>query len=114
MVPHHLLHFLWRVMTSIGPYKLDWSGYFFSKDVYYNRHLTELWTDGYGGVVYLDSFDRYASRVEKRVAASLTYTCSDVVGFGNQSSVPGQEKFQWIVSDFSRFGGVFLGHCFTC
>lgn len=41
---------------------------------YFNRALAEEWTDGYGGVVYVDVFSR------------------DVVGMGNYSTVDDGES----------------------
>jgi len=54
--------------VSVPP-PLDFTGYSFSQVTYYNRALAEEWSDGYGGVVYVDVFTR------------------DIVGLGNTSTV---------------------------
>jgi len=54
--------------VSVPP-PLDFTGYSFNVVTYYNRALAEEWTDGYGGVVYVDVFTR------------------DIVGMGNTSTV---------------------------
>jgi len=51
------------------PPPLNWAGYTLSNVTYFNRALAEEWSDGYGGVVYVDVFSR------------------DVVGMGNYSTV---------------------------
>jgi hypothetical protein len=50
-----------------APVPPDWSAYSLSQVTYFNRALAEEWTDGYGGLVYVDVFSR------------------DVVGMGNST-----------------------------
>jgi hypothetical protein len=51
-----------------APMPMDWSGFQFNQLTYFNRALAEEWTDGFGGLVYVDVFDR------------------DIVGMGNTST----------------------------
>jgi len=50
-----------------APTPLDFTGFSFSSVTYFNRALAEEWSDGYGGVVYVDVFSR------------------NIVGMGNNS-----------------------------
>jgi hypothetical protein len=54
--------------NNTAPMPPDWSAYSLAQVTYFNRALAEEWTDGYGGVVYVDVFSR------------------DVVGMGNYST----------------------------
>jgi len=53
--------------NNTAPMPPDWSSWKLLKVTYFNRALAEEWTDGFGGVVYVDVFSR------------------DVVGQGNYS-----------------------------
>jgi hypothetical protein len=55
--------------NNTAPMPPSWAGWSVLKVTYFNRALAEEWTDGYGGVVYVDVFSR------------------DVVGMGNYSTV---------------------------
>jgi len=66
--------------TVTAPPPPDFTGYSFSQVAYFNRALTEQWTDGYGGVVYVDVFSR------------------DIVGMGNVSDSDDGSLFMNILS----------------
>jgi hypothetical protein len=54
--------------NNTAPMPPDWSKWTIQKVTFFNRALAEEWTDGFGGVVYVDVFSR------------------DVVGMGNYST----------------------------
>jgi len=54
--------------NNTAPMPPDWSAFSLQKVTFFNRALAEEWSDGYGGVVYVDVFTR------------------DVVGLGNYST----------------------------
>jgi hypothetical protein len=54
--------------NNTAPMPPDWTGFTLQQVTYFNRALSEEWTDGYGGVVYVDVFSR------------------DIVGMGNYST----------------------------
>jgi len=58
----------------------DFTNFSFSKVTYFNRALAEMWTDGFGGVVYVDVFSR------------------DIVGMGNVSTSEDGDLFWNILS----------------
>jgi len=55
--------------NNTAPGAPNWAGWTLQNVTYFNRALAEEWTDGFGGVVYVDVFSR------------------DVVGMGNYSTV---------------------------
>jgi len=76
-----------------APVPWDWSAYTLSQVTYFNRALAEEWTDGYGGVVYVDVFTR------------------NVVGMGNYSTSDDTETLFYNImewDDGKPDGSVFL------
>lgn len=69
--------------NNTAPPPLDWTGFSLSKVTYFNRALAEEWTDGFGGVVYVDVFSR------------------DVVGMGNFSTVEDGESIFYNIQSWS-------------
>jgi hypothetical protein len=65
-----------------APVPPDWSAYTLSQVTYFNRALAEEWTDGFGGVVYVDVFSR------------------DVVGMGNYSTADGGESIFYNIEEW--------------
>jgi hypothetical protein len=63
-----------------APTAPDFSSFSFSKITYFNRALAEMWSDGFGGVVYVDVFSR------------------DIVGMGNVSTSEDGDLFWNILS----------------
>jgi hypothetical protein len=66
-----------------APMPPDWSGFSFQAVKYFNRALAEEWTDGYGGLVYVDVFSR------------------DVVGMGNTSTSDDGESIFYNIQSWS-------------
>jgi len=54
--------------NNTAPMPPDWTGFSYAGIKYFNRALAEEWSDGYGGLVYVDTFSR------------------TVVGMGNSST----------------------------
>jgi hypothetical protein len=66
-----------------APMPPDWTGFSFNQLKYFNRALAEEWTDGFGGVVYVDVFDR------------------DIVGMGNTSFGDDGESIFYNIMDWT-------------
>jgi len=66
-----------------APMPPDWSLFTFTAVKYFNRALAEQWSDGYGGVLYVDVFTR------------------DVVGMGNTSTVDDGESIFYNIQSWS-------------
>ena len=66
-----------------APMPPDWTAFSFSQLKYFNRALAELWTDGFGGVLYVDVFSR------------------DVVGMGNTSTAGDGDSIFYNIQSWS-------------